>query len=95
MKIDRPQFDQEGIEAELELLRGKIFERLQEKGCGIYISDHESSGIITEEYHEMLQAVQDDAPVSVYYEMLDIAVGAILAMASFRKIEKIEREEEK
>ena len=60
----------------------KIKFRLSEKGRGSYIGNHETHGILAEEFHELLHALEENDDNAFYLELIDIAVGGILGMAS-------------
>lgn len=62
----------------------KITERLEKKGYGIMISQHEILGIMAEEYNEYIREVEANLHDKQYDELLDIAVGAIIGMASIK-----------
>ena len=81
-KVKRPLFDKEIIKKCLAEIEDKIFERLKEKGWGIYVSRHENLGIITEEYTEYVETVHQNDIVGQRKELLDLAVGALASMVS-------------
>jgi hypothetical protein len=56
--------------------------QLQEKGRGVFASPHEAMGIITEEYHEAIGALQANLYVQFQDELIDIAVACIVGLAS-------------
>jgi NTP pyrophosphatase (non-canonical NTP hydrolase) len=68
----------------LELTR-EINRRLKEKGDGTFVSSHEVLGVVTEEYHEMLDAVHDNDLKQMRKELLDIAVPCIIGVISVDK----------
>lgn len=70
------------IDAAIAEVRGKLIERLAEKGWGTFASSHETLGIIAEEYDELLEAVRGNDLMEVDAELKDLAVAAILGMAS-------------
>jgi NTP pyrophosphatase (non-canonical NTP hydrolase) len=51
--------------------------RLDQKGWGTFSSRHEILGILTEEFHELVEAVKSGDNVDVQSELVDIAVGAL------------------
>lgn len=55
--------------------------RLNQKGTGTFKSTHEILGILTEEYKELLDAVQGNSVDKVRAELLDIAVGSVFSVA--------------
>jgi len=54
----RPLVEDRHIEDALMLLRSEMARRLSQKGQGTFTSTHEILGIITEEYTELIDAVQ-------------------------------------
>ncbi len=60
----------------------KARERLAEKGRCAFVSSHEILGVITEEYHELIDAIEKTDEKKIYDEILDIAVAAHIALAS-------------
>lgn len=79
--VFRPFIDDAVIAA-----RDKLNYRLRKKGYGAYASKHEVLGILTEEFKELIDAVQSQPVVggknSVREELLDIAVGCLFGIAS-------------
>lgn len=78
----RPQISEEVLLKTLEEVTKNVGTKIQRKGRGVYVSHHEALGIITEEYKELIDAVQSNNPVEVASEMMDVAVGAIWGLAS-------------
>jgi NTP pyrophosphatase (non-canonical NTP hydrolase) len=62
-------------------LKDKLNYRMKQKGPQSYASVHEALGIITEEYKELIDAVQSNDRKHVMDELLDVAVGCIFAIA--------------
>jgi len=68
----------------LKDLEIEVAKRLDEKGNGAFVSNHEILGCITEEYWELIEAVHNPKlylkitnDASIKNELLDIAVAAI------------------
>lgn len=80
--VNRPVFQAVDVKGCHEYILHVAKRRLAEKGEGIYLSSHETLGIVTEEYHEFVKAVQDDNTGAQYEELVDIAVACLLGMAS-------------
>jgi hypothetical protein len=56
--------------------------RLNEKGVGTFASKHEIYGVIIEEVHELLHAIQSNEPLEhIQHELRDITIAAIFADA--------------
>lgn len=61
-------------------LTKKLYQRLDQKGSGAYVSRHEILGILTEEMQEVQEAIRDDSSAGyIHYnkELMDVAVGAL------------------
>ena len=65
-------------------LQKKTAERLIEKGKEIIISRHEILGVIDEERDELCRTVQKGTLTDVDDELVDIAVGCIVGLASIK-----------
>ncbi len=59
----------------------KLMDRLNEKGYGVLVSRHEILGVLTEEYHEAVKAVESQSLKEVRSELVDLAVGCIFGIA--------------
>lgn len=81
---DRPQICDIDINFALTRLNEKTAYRLNEKGCGILISSHEILGVITEEYFEFVRAIEGGAGSKIKAELEDIAVAALVGLASIQ-----------
>lgn len=84
MTGERIEVGLEPIQYAMERLRWDLQRRLSEKGRLSYASRHETLGIITEEFLELVEAVKSGVGIDVESELLDIAVGCIFGVASFR-----------
>ena len=80
---ERPEFKDEDLEKILDLVKFKVDRRLEEKGRERYAGPHETYGILAEEFDELMEAMRDNNAMNFYLEVLDIAVAAVLGMASF------------
>jgi hypothetical protein len=87
--MERPQLSDEVLLKTIEAMTVAMGRKIERHGRGAYMSNHEALGIITEEYHELIDAVQSNDPVEVANETMDVAVGCLFALAS--QIEKEER----
>ena len=70
------------ITKSVKLVKEKIEMRLLQKHRGSYIGNHETYGILAEENKELLDALQANDNEWFFRELIDVAVGAILGMAS-------------
>jgi len=80
-KNSRPPITLQNIELSKKELSEKLLYRLQEKGIGSFASRHEILGILEEEMHELNDAIKSGNISDVKQELLDIAVGALFAVA--------------
>lgn len=72
----------EDVNEASSLIISKLSKRLLEKGSFGYISNHETLGIVAEEYHELVDAVRSNSDDEVMSELIDIAVGCLFGVAS-------------
>ena len=82
--MKRLQVDDEQVEKAANDFSDKLYEAIEKKGRGVYISAHEILGSLTEEYHEVIEAVHTGWPQfdKLKGELLDVAVVAIWGYAS-------------
>lgn len=81
-KDHRPQIKRLAVKKAGETVRRKLLDRLDnDKGWGAWLSRHEISGFITEEYDEVKDAVHGGSLADIKSELMDIAVGCIFAIA--------------
>ena len=88
--MERSEISDKVLLNTIEALTVKIGQRIEQHGRGAYVSHHEMLGIVTEEYKELIDAVQSNDPVDVGNELMDVAVSAIYSIASmFQKEEEL------
>lgn len=80
----RHQLTDEEIARVVDDILWKLNKRLKEKGMGIYVSSHETFGIIAEEHNEYLDSVGENNPEKQRQELMDIAVACIVGIASLQ-----------
>ncbi len=80
--MPRNRISIEEVDIAMETIRDKILEKLEEKGPRSLCSTHEILGVVTEEYMELVLAVQSNDQAAVMSECEDIAVGAIFGLMS-------------
>jgi len=78
----RHQAKMDDIEKGCVDVQQMLMYRLSEKGNGIYVSSHETFGIIKEEFDELSDAVKRNDKRDIERELLDIAVGALFGYIS-------------
>jgi hypothetical protein len=83
--MERKKLTLKSLTDTLNEINKKAEERLGEKGPGVFVSSHEMLGVIAEEHHELIHAVEGKkGPEPIYDELLDIAVACVVAMASIK-----------
>ncbi len=80
-KNHRQQITQRQAKQADSVVRMKLIDRLNEKGYGALLSRHEILGVLTEEYHEAVKAVESQSIQDVRDELIDLAVGCIFGIA--------------
>ena len=82
--MTRPVITDADLERVIQVVVRKLEFRMKEKGRGAFVSSHEIMGIVSEEYDEMKEAVQENDHNKLFDELADIAVGIIKGMASMQ-----------
>ncbi len=77
----REQVSGEKVAFARNAVERKLMDRLNEKGWGTWSSRHELLGFLTEEYHEVVAAVQTESMDRIKDELIDVAVGCIFGIA--------------
>ncbi len=77
----RPQLTSEEIDRAIEHFTDELYRRLEQKGYGSFSSKHEVLGVVTEEYHEVVEATHSAGPKELCGELLDVAVAAVFGWA--------------
>ncbi len=68
------------IDEAIKEVRKKLYNIMKTKGNKQFVSPHEALGVVTEEYHELVEAVRTG--VRITSELEDVAVAAIFSIAS-------------
>lgn len=82
--MDRPSVEQIIIESAICDVRHAIQRAVDNHGRGACASTHETLGIVTEEYYELIKAVHHGPESGVESELLDIAAACVFGIASIR-----------
>ena len=77
----RKEVDIKFRECSLNMVRDKLQLRLNQRGTKTFASKHEILGIITEEYHELIEAVKNNDKHEFIEEILDVAVACVYGLA--------------
>ena len=77
----RPQIEDGQINMAMAATKTAIAACLAHKGRGSFLSSHEILGALAEEFDELKDAVREDDLKQIAKELLDIAGGAVFALA--------------
>lgn len=77
----RPDVSTKSIEQATDLVFGSLGRATALHGRGSYSSAHEILGVVTEEFHELVDAVKSNRIVRVEHELADIAVACLFGIA--------------
>lgn len=80
-ELIRPEITNPQIIDAMETLRTRLDYHLILKGPGAFLSRHEILGVVTEEYHETINAVQNESLQRVKEELIDIAAACVFGCA--------------
>lgn len=80
--LPRPAYNPQLLDVVLKNLNGELDRRLHKHGPGIYASSHETLGIVTEEYLELIEAAKANNHADFRAELFDLAVAALFGVVS-------------
>ncbi len=69
----------------IEDFKPQLRKAIKQKGSGSYSSIHEILGLLTEEYHEIIDAVHKKDVKDVKSELIDVAIVALWGVASINQ----------
>ncbi len=84
IKLDlkhRPMVDHIYIRNAWTKAEQMMTKRRAEKGDHVFVSSHEALGVISEEYHELVEAVHKSDHNEMESELIDLMVAAAFALA--------------
>lgn len=76
----RRPIENSAVEEGIKNLRDGIYARLKKHGPGVFVSNHETFGVLAEEYHETVVALQSNNDEKFRSELMDVAVAAIFGV---------------
>jgi hypothetical protein len=79
--MNRKQLTDKNFEKALAHLAAELAHQLQEKGYGTAASIHELSGLLTEEYHEVLHEVHENNHSALIQELSQLGVTCLFGIA--------------
>ena len=81
--MERKRIREADITSAFSVVKEHMKEVLKKHGDGIFSTTHEMLGTITEEYHELIEAVRSNKPLKVMRELSDLGVLAVFSLACF------------
>lgn len=82
--MNRPQVSRDTVKATLEQVILRLYNRLEQKGYGAFVSSHEILGSLEEELLEYkIEVLKKGSAEAKVRELEDIAIAAIFGIASF------------
>lgn len=88
----REKITEQDIRTIADILVRKTLERIQQKGNGAFVNNHEIWGVLDEEVDEFKEAVRENDPADAYAELVDIGVVSVFGLASqLKNLNKLER----
>jgi NTP pyrophosphatase (non-canonical NTP hydrolase) len=78
MRVDGTKFKKRVLKE----VERNLDQLIENKGNHTFASTHEILGVIVEEYHELIEAVQSNERTEVISELHDLAVAAIWGIVS-------------
>ena len=72
--MKREDISEDSCNKVIESIRKKIIDNMKEKGSGSFVSRHEISGAITEEYHELIEAVHSGSLKDIDEELQELKI---------------------
>ncbi len=79
--MSRKSITNKDIDRAFERMYKAALMRLKEKGYGVFVSDHEIGGVVTEEYGELVRSLSEGRK-QFSHELVDVAVACLIGLAS-------------
>lgn len=82
---NRKKIDERLVNGTMDQLQRRISEKLKQRGDHSFASRHEILGLITEEYHELVDAIKLDTTAYrrfIRNELFDIAITCVWGILS-------------
>ena len=94
MKTERPEVSKESLQEAFDLVRGAMTNQIEKKGPHAFSSMHEAYGVLCEELNlESLREIQRNSRPGFISEMIDVAVGALWAIATAQEWNRQDRKQ--
>lgn len=79
--MEREQITAENLNLALKESESHLIRTLERKGDGTFASTHEVLGVVTEEFHELVEAIEQNDVFKTKLELLDLATACVFAVA--------------
>jgi NTP pyrophosphatase (non-canonical NTP hydrolase) len=86
--MSRPAIDEKRLDYILDTVTKRALLLWKKRERKVWVTPQEALGVITEEYHELIEAIHSNDRSEEFSELLDVAVAAIYAMASQEHMER-------
>ena len=86
--MNRPTIDKNRLDYILDTVTKRVSLLWKKREHKVWVTPQEALGVITEEYHELIEAVHGNDRSEEFAELLDVAVAAIYAIASQEHMER-------
>lgn len=83
--MKRDLIEDKYMDAAIRQIEIWLKKRVIEKGRGTFSSSHEIRGVIDDEFDELKEAFNERDMNQIYWELRDIAVGCVFAMACIQQ----------
>lgn len=83
----RPPIEPAAREQLMADVARSLARRVGKHGSGAFLSSHEGLGVVTEEYHELVEAVRSNDRRRVRDEAIDVAIGCLWLVATLDGVE--------
>lgn len=83
--MQRKEITDEAMLVSIRQVEVWLGKRLQQKGYGTFSSTHEIRGVIDDEFEELKEALHEKDVNKIYWELRDVAVGCVFAMACLKE----------
>lgn len=78
----KPKVSKQTIKQTFALLQEELQKRLEQKGDGIFVTPHETLGVVTEEYFELVEAIRTNDDEETVKELFDLTVASFFGVIS-------------
>lgn len=83
---NRPEISDQALNLVEDMLQESLKKTIEKHGLEVFSSPHEAYGLLAEEFKELLDAVHTGNLTQIVQELIDIEVGAKVALASLYEL---------